>query len=521
MAIKFTAPTKTADTVAAVQSVLRATCLMIAEQPLSAIAELPDVWKALRGTNSHAPENLAWVWHSMTLARATADFLTVLHRDALDRASSVNFDQFEEASTEFLGNATPPPDSAQFDVLALQSPASHAAFAKAREGLVPLILASTSITKFDEKTKQRDTLLREFDNCLNRASVHVFSSEYDRLKTLEDYITGTAAEPMRREATWTRHADWVQRKFSTDHVFSLDDSVTAPLSQLYLRLRCYWHEELPTPPENETRRFRPHLADLHGTANDWLQSDHKDTLRLIAGGPGSGKSSFAKAFSSEVIDAQTHRVIFFELQRMTFRGDLRTDIETYLQERHKKAGDIGSPAMPQDVLEWVKEDTRPTLLVFDGLDELTFDDAQAAEVTRKYILKVKTFVDGQTGDGTRMKALVLGRNAAIQEGMHEMGLPRHMLLNVAPIRGIESDDLKFESVGPARSKVEDLDLSALEEALTKDQRPGYWKKWALVKQLADCDQPEAVTHEDLKDLNVEPLLLHLLIISGYCDDANW
>ncbi|PTV95556.1 hypothetical protein C8J27_104193 [Rhodobacter aestuarii] len=520
MTIKFIPPERHRDYIGALTAVLSAAAGVYTLNPFSTSAQASNIWKAFKGVETATPENLAWVWLNATITLAANEFLAFIARE-----NELMLQARDGAVEAFLKAAIPEEITAEFNDGALRSPVTHEAFQPARKAIIAFVLALTRITLFDEETSQKERYQREFDRHLNRASAYVFSAHYDRLKPLETAVTGPATEAMRREAAWARHYDWIHRKVDTEPVFSPDGTVTTPLKPLYLRPRAYWHELLREDDEaGDKSRYRAHLGDLHQTLEDWLATDDAkgmNTLRLIAGGPGSGKSSFAKVFASESILRERYRVIFVELQHMrSMTGELLSDLTSYLKRRPPSKVTEGTPGLPDNALQWASDENRPLLLIFDGLDELSFVGDHAAELTRKFILSVRQMLITQNAEGTWLRALVLGRNAAIQSGMREADIPMHLLLNVAPIRKLTQDDLKpprYSSPDERRDKCEFPDLSRLPSNLTRDQRPAYWLNWAKA-QGEIAPTPKAVTDESLSDLNVEPLLLHLLILSDYCGE---
>ncbi|RBO52975.1 hypothetical protein DSD19_11400 [Rhodovulum sp. BSW8] len=485
---------------------------MAAKNPYSALAGLTGLIEALRGTKTATPENLAWSWWIQTITLAAAEFVISVRRNHL-----LDGDK-DRATAAFLEAALPDEPTATFDHNALLHPSSHPAFAEARRAVLRFTLDLTGLAVLPEDCGPA-YYEQEFGRCLHRASAYVFSLNFDALKPIETLVTGPAALEMQRDMAWTRHYDWITRKFRMEPVFSPEGDVETPLCELYLRLRCYWHEELSPEKEDEPPRFRAHLRDLHETAQDWLaDTTDRHHLRLVAGGPGSGKSSFAKAFAAETIAAGTHRVLFVELQHMRLTGDLEADIGTYLTRRNTPSGSAGSPGLPENALDWIKGGDQPTLLIFDGLDEMSFVEARAEELTRSFIQNASRMLGRLNSDGTPVRALILGRNLAIQRGMEATALPRPLLLNVAPIRELALEDLELRSadarhMADRKAKVEVPDL----EDLPKNQREDYWARWCRSQDL-HAPLPEGVTHHDLNDLNVEPLLLHLFILSDYCGE---
>lgn len=478
-----------------------------AKSAVSAYPTAKQLTAAIKGIEDSAPENLAWTWLSLTLADALTNFLKELRGFAILQAS-----ELDAAVKAFIEESLKIPDSARLDENAFSSPATHPAFAQARSQVGHLIAKVTLKNQFDIP-KWRGV----FDDCIASASFRAIASNHDKLASLVETVTGPAGTALRKNVAWARHYEWLSKRFYQDAVFSPDGTVTAPLSELYLRLRTYWHEVREEPSndrEEPEKRWKAHLGDLHETVEVWLDDESDNYLKVIAGGPGSGKSSFARAIAAETAQRGLRRVLFIELQRMTLTGDLYQDIGNYLYQRNKPVGEGGSPGFVENPLDWLKGDTRPALIVFDGLDEITHDSAKAKEISRNFVLNTEKLVRGQNQDGMRISALILGRDAACQEGMKAAGLPLQTMLNVAPIRRLTKEDL--DPINNNSSFKNSVDYPEMPSCLVCDQRPEYWKLWCLSQKLTNDGVPEAITNSALSDLNVEPLLLHLLILSDYC-----
>ncbi|MFD2175716.1 pentapeptide repeat-containing protein [Rhodobacter lacus] len=515
MTIKFIPPERHRDYIGALTSVLSAAAGAYTLNPFSTSAQASNIWKAFKGVETATPENLAWVWLNATITHAANEFLAFIARE-----NQLMPQARDGAVGAFLKAAIPEEITAKFNDGALRSPVTHEAFQPAREAVISFVLALTRITRFNEKTNQKERYAREFDRCLNRASAYVFSAHYDRLKPLEAAVIGPASEAMRREAAWARHYDWIHRKVDTEPVFSPDGTETPPLKPLYLRPRAYWHELLREDDEAEDKpRYRAHLGNLHQTLEDWLGTDSAkgmDALRLIAGGPGSGKSSFAKVFASETILRESHRVIFIELQYMPkIGGTLEEEIGKHLQTLPH-----GGAGFPGDAFEWAKSERSPLLLIFDGLDELSFQESERAGLTRNFVSNVQEMLRRQNSQGTWVRVIILGRYAAFSADMYKAPNQTHFLMNMAPIRALEEGDLELPLQNSSDGRRRDCEIRPLSfyaYDLTCDQRLLYWQNWCRARRV-EAEPPEAITYDDLLDLNAEPLLLHLLIVSDFCGE---
>lgn len=481
-----------------------------ARTTVSSISVVRAFSNALKGTESSTPENRAWKWLSLTIAEAVAQFLVILRKE-----TELQGNKKDVAVRTFLEKSLDIGSDVYFDEAALASPATHAAFKQARSQVPQLVADVTLLTNFDSERWKLS-----FDDCLASASVKMVAACHDELKSLLDAISGSAGEALRRDLAWARHNRWLAKRFCEDPVFSPDGSLKTPLQDLYLRLRCYWHVDVTKPSKHQQEAFnktyRAYLEDLHETLEGWLEASDQERLRVVAGGPGSGKSSFAKAFAQETSAQGKRRVIFVELQHMHLTGSLYADIGKYMHERNQPQGDAGSPGFGENPLDWIKEDNRPALLIFDGLDEITHDGQAATELSRNFILNAHRLLEALNSGSTQVKAIILGRNAACQEGLEAGALPLQTMLNVAPIRMLLEEDLNVHSSNLL--EMHNLQVPSMSDHIKRDQRPEYWNLWQAANGEPFREPPEAVTHEGLSDLNVEPLLLHLLILSDYCGE---
>lgn len=474
-----------------------------------AYGHLNKVLNALKSENEAAPENLAWTWLAMTLTEATSQFAIRLRKETILKG-----DVKERAIEKYIEASLMLSTDAQFDQHIFFAPPEHPAFLAARNALPQLIHDITPWVQYDQKKWQN-----EFTECLIRASQYVISARNQILNPLVEAVSGPAGDAVRREVAWNLHTQWLHHRFTETCVFSPDGSVTTPLCDLYLRLRCFWHTKSASSVANSDElntKWKAHLGQLHEEIEEWLSVTGADNIRVIAGGPGSGKSSFARAIASELAYQGKYRIIFIELQRLQMTGNLRADISTYLEARNNPTNIEGSAGFPENPLVWLKSDERPALFVFDGLDELTHDAELAKQKSSDFILQAKRLVADSREDGIELKAIILGRNLSCQDGLKAASLPIESMLNVAPIRPLKPEDITPNIDGYGRLRDEQLDLPEIDGIFSKDQRPNYWAKWA--KSLGDPSKamPEAVTHPALSDLNVEPLLLHLLILSDFC-----
>jgi uncharacterized protein YjbI with pentapeptide repeats len=469
---------------------------------------LRDAVKELAGAPSDTVENRAWNWAVKTLAYAVGEILIQARRMApLSASSQEAIDIFIESSSNF--------DGVELDSFCFGSPSSTVVFQAAKKALPQLLMAATTGSRL-----QLDTLDERFDAALRSSSARVVSDDPDYYNPLEAALTSLGGIGARRDADWSRHHFWISKQFTDTIVFSPDESETTPVESVYLRLRCFWNEADEATLENSrqpTEYLKAHVSDIHSTTMEWLMSNDKsDAIRIVTGGPGSGKSSFARSFAHEVMQKGKYRVAFVRLQYARLTGSLLDDIAKYFSTYDSKVTGKGNAGLPRSPIELRKEDDTPLLFIFDGLDELTTNDDASKKYATDFILALSQALVPLNSDGSRICALVLGRNIACEAAMKAANIPLKKMLNVAQIAPLSRAACRLSE----HSTNEQEDCFDPHSLMKIDQREEYWRKWAVAKGLPAETVPEPITDNRMEKLNVEPLLLHLLVISKYCG-ADW
>ena len=331
---------------------------------------------------------------------------------------------------------------------------------------------------------------------------------------LEQAMTSLYGEGERRDRAWRDHLRWVRFLYEGKPTFSPDETETTSLAAVYQRLRCFWHEDVKdeeAEDKNAKKRI-VHIGDLHGETLKWLGDESGPLVRVITGGPGSGKSSFARAFAMEAAEKTSFRIAFAELQHMSLGGGFEDHLESYFDSLQSQSEGGGKRGLPGGPLALQQDAGEPLLLIFDGLDELTVDEAAGREMATQFIQRVDRLT--QKYRSPVIKAMVLGRNIACQEGVERSDLTLADMHHVAPLRPLVSR----EDIGLGNDQVslhsETSDPGGLAET---DQRPEYYQRWAKARGKPE-EMPSVVTSDEVQGLNAEPLLLHLLLLSDRTEE---
>jgi len=288
-----------------------------------------------------------------------------------------------------------------------------------------------------------------------------------------------------RELGWRTYASLLQRRIQEgvfDEAFSLQ--------QLYVPLRAYYTEEPPSKQviEPDERRSKRIVVDLEKELDSWLRSAKPaDAIRVISGGPGSGKSSVARVYAARVAAEGKTRVLFVPLHLFDIGRDLVGEVGRFVADEG---------VLPTNPLD--NDSPEPNLLIiFDGLDELATQGKAAAEAARQFIDEVERTVNKRNSNSVKIRVLVSGRELIIQQNESSFRQPRQ-ILTLLPYHVAKGEHTQFQ------------DPSGL---LGVDQRQQWWSQYGAAAGRAYDGLPKALSRDDLEEVTGQPLLNYLVALS--------
>lgn len=308
------------------------------------------------------------------------------------------------------------------------------------------------------------------------------ATEYAPLVQALDTPFAKAGE---RERAWERYAARLQRQINEPMLGEAFGVV-----HVYVPLRGYYEQE---EEENAAQKHRAevpkktvrHVINVDDELDAWVSAPGKDVLavRVIAGGPGSGKSSLAKMFAARQ-SAKGKRVLYVPLHLIDPEGDIESAVGRFVKQQ-----DI----LPANPLEGEKH----LILLLDGLDELAMQGKAAAEVTRKLIEEVRRLVENRNRDGVRLQVLLGGRDIVVQMSRSELRKPGQVI-HLLPYH--------------VRMKEEEEAYRDPQKLLRVDQRDVWWQNYGAAKGKPYDAMPSELKRRDLDEITAQPLLGYLVAL---------
>lgn len=308
-----------------------------------------------------------------------------------------------------------------------------------------------------------------------------------------------------REWAWKEYSSSLQRRIQEgifDEPFSL--------SQIYVPLNAFYLEETTRKDASEDmtrtgRQRRRVVISLQSELEQWLQKPAaQDAIRVISGGPGSGKSSFSRIFAAQVSQQAKLKILFIPLHLLDPSKDLVDEVGRFVRDEG---------ILPQNPLD--PDSPEPNLLIiFDGLDELASQGKASAETARAFVREVERTVERRNQQSVKLRVLISGRELVVQENESEFRRPRQ-ILTLLPyfIPANPKHERHFLQDGE-----EYLDPKKL---LKTDLRQQWWKNYGALSGKGYGGLPEELSRDDLSEVTGQPLLNYLVALSFTRDKLDF
>lgn len=230
------------------------------------------------------------------------------------------------------------------------------------------------------------------------------------------------------------------------------------------------------------------VVDLKDYLDAWIQKgDCSDAIRLLSGGPGSGKSSFAKMYAATLARRQDLAVIFIPLHHFEPAADLVDAVGKYIQID----GFLSINPLAAEYRD------KRLVLIFDGLDELAMQGKIAERTAQDFVREVQRKVSQINNQKTCLQVIISGRELIVQQSesdFRKTGQILHLLPYFVPAdeQGLFQDD------------------GAL---LVIDQRDSWWENYGKATGNYYLGLPPELRQEHLVEITSQPLLNYLVALS--------
>ncbi|HKO99276.1 MAG TPA: pentapeptide repeat-containing protein [Pyrinomonadaceae bacterium] len=312
--------------------------------------------------------------------------------------------------------------------------------------------------------------------------------EYAALKTAFDTPFTKASE---REQAWSQYSAWLQKQIDEpmfDEAFSL--------RQVYVPLYAYYEKKVEGRKEAaiessiaDTRGTERVVVDLTKNLEEWLSnSDARDAVRIISGGPGSGKSSFAKMFASQIARQTERRVLFVPLHQFEPSDDLIDAVGNFVRL---------AQLLPHNPID-PDDGESQLLIIFDGLDELAMQGKVAAEIAQQFASEVTRKVEVLNNrNRSRLRVLISGRDLAVQASANMFRRPQQ-ILHTLPYFISKRESQVYKDPG---------------NLLEHDQRQRWWILYGRANGNNYAGMPSELRRPEFVEITSQPLLNYLVALS--------
>ncbi len=336
------------------------------------------------------------------------------------------------------------------------------------------------ITNFQEAQSLSNRLPAYFVLALHEQ----WKDKRDEYSLLLDEIDTPFNNAWKRERGWLHYRAWLQKQI--DEPIFLE---TFSLKQIYVPLRGFYEEEEIKATTDTDYHREPSckriVIKLQEQLETWLEAAKSDdAIRLLTGGPGSGKSSFCKVFAAQQAGLEK-QVLYIPLHRLSFSTDLVTAVKTFVQH---------DGFLPENPLEPSDQDLQ-LLIIFDGLDELSMQGKIAQEVAQNFINEVRDQVKSFNQNKTRLQVLISGRDVVVQSNKNNFKKPQQ-IITILPYWVGNSDN-----------------FSDVDNLLKVDQRDQWWQQYGQAKGKNYAQLPPELSGENLQEITAQPLLNYLIALT--------
>ncbi|MHC2019995.1 pentapeptide repeat-containing protein [Methylobacterium sp. CM6247] len=445
---------------------------MAAGSYTDALAELPDVGASIGVTTS--PQERV----GNLITRAIQRALKIILTDIVNESSNISSDVY---AASFIGLSENTIISVDNDFLSNPN----------KMNIIPILQNDIIhwLTAIDTPSNDIKNVMTRLPSVFTRCLHDEWRSNPTYYKEILEAIESPFIGAAVLEQDWNRYRSYLNSVVN-ERVFD----ETFGLAQIFIPPRCFYNKRQDSA--DRTLRFsdaKTHRSDpiriidwAEREINHWISKEDKDfSIRVIAGGPGSGKSSFAKILAAKLAH-ETRKVLFVPLHQI----DLESGLVRAVADFFKQAGHFGTDPLTED-------GQKPLVLILDGLDEIQLQGKAAQESAQGFVNELIRYVERVNTIHCRLLCLITGRDLAVQSADSAFRT-EGQVIHLVP----------YSLAAESRANFTDRD-----DLFSLDQRDEWWKKYGELTGLNyDC-MPDNLRKGEMNEVTSQPLLNYLVALA--------